>query len=180
MKRANEWSFRDLDILRTEFPNRPTKEVAEMLHRSTQAVAVKASKLGLKKKHYGIVWTPQMLKLLKDFFPTMFDAPLAKWIGVSTRTLIRKARELGLEKKEGFLEERRGDIVELARIALKGRTDVPKRFQKGHHYNPNKEFKKGHKESQETKAKRVASLKLTWKRRKEREQLKIFGIGKSH
>lgn len=149
-----------------------------MLNRSVQAVAVKASKLGLKKNNYGIVWTPRMLKLLNDYFPTMFDEPLAKWIGVSKRTLIRKARELGLEKKDGFLQDRRKDINELARIALKRRTDIPSRFQKGIRHNPAGEFKKGHKESPETKAKRSASLKLAWKRRKEREVLKSYGIGK--
>lgn len=173
----SEWTCRDLDILRLEYPRRKTEEVAKMLNRSARAVSVKACKLGIKKDHYGIVWTPQMLKLLTDFFPAMFDTPLAKWIGVSKRTLIRKARELGLEKKPGFLEDRREDIKDLARIALKRRTDISTRFQKGVRYNPAGEFKKGRKESEESKAKRVASLKLAWKRRKEREELKSYGIG---
>jgi len=148
-----------------------------MLKRSEQAVAVKASKLGLKKRIYGIAWTPQMLKLLCDYFPTMFNRPLAKWIGVSRRTLIRKARELGLEKKPGFLEERRADINELASAGLKRTHKSGGRFKKGERNNPEGEFKKGHTESPETKAKRSASLKAAWVRRKRREMLKSYGIG---
>lgn len=97
------WTIMDEQILRNEWNRHTIEEVAAMLHRSYQATAVKASKMGLKKDHYGIVWTDEQLKLLRSFFPTMFNRPLAKWIGVSMRTLNRKARELGLEKKPGFL-----------------------------------------------------------------------------
>ena len=175
----NEWTFSELDTLRREFPVRPTEEVARLIGRSFQATAVKASKLGLKKRHRGIVWTPSMLKIITDFFPIMFDGPLAKWVGVSKRTLIRKARELGLEKEHGFLEKRRGDISNLASEALKRKGGVGW-FRKGEHQNRDAEFKPGHVESPETKAKRIASLKATWRRRKQREELKHYGIGKNN
>lgn len=48
------WTHRDLEYLRTEFPRRPTAEVAAHLGRSYQATAVMANKLGLKKLRYGI------------------------------------------------------------------------------------------------------------------------------
>lgn len=48
----------DEQILRNEWNRHTIEEVAAMLHRSYQATAVKASKMGLKKDHYGIVWTP--------------------------------------------------------------------------------------------------------------------------
>ena len=86
-----EWTQRDLDILRRDFPVLPCREIADKLGRTLQAVYVKANKLGLKKEHEGILWTPRMLKMLKDFFPVMFNKPLAAWIGVSERSLIRKA-----------------------------------------------------------------------------------------
>lgn len=172
---SNEWTYSDLEILRREFPVKPTAEVAVKLGRSYQATAVKASKLGLKKGHFGIFWTPRMLKTLKDFFPIMFNKPLAAWIGVSERSLIRKARELGLEKRPGFLDDRREDIVELARTALKkayrdGR--LTSTFKKGERNNPAGEFKKGQVESPETKARRSESLKASWDRRKKQEKFR--------
>ena len=174
-KTDRPWTVQDLDTLKREFPNRPTKEVAAMLGRSTQAVAVMAHKKGLAKYRKGIVWSPRMLKLLADYFPTMFNKPLARWIGVSERTLIRKARELGLNKAEGFLETRRADIQELAADALRrgyrsGR--IQGGFPKGVHSNPAGEFKKGHVESAETKAKRSASLRRTFA--KKRNQTRYY------
>ena len=159
------WTVQDFDILKREFPVRPTKEVADILGRTAQAVAVMAHKRGMYKYRKGIVWTPRMLKLLQDYFPTMFNKPLAKWIGVSERSLIRKARELGLNKVDGFLDKRRADIQDLAADALRrgyrsGR--ITGGFQKGVHNNPAGEFKPGHKESPETKAKRSASIRRTF------------------
>ena len=158
-------------ILRNEWNNHTIEDVARMLGRSYKATAVKASKMGLKKDHYGIVWTPQQLKLLRDFFPTMFNRPLAKWIGVSMRTMIRKARELGLEKKPGFLDVRRKDITALAAEGLRNSVNVRTRFKKGERNNPAGEFKPGYKESPETKARRSESLKHSWKMRKARIEL---------
>ena len=114
-----------------------------------------------------------MLKLLADYFPTMFNKPLARWIGVSERTLIRKARELGLNKADGFLETRRADIQELAADALRrgyrsGR--IQGGFPKGVHSNPAGEFKKGHVESAETKAKRSASLRRTFAKKRNQQR----------
>jgi len=174
--KTNRWTYRDIDTLRREYPVRSAEEVAAMLGRSVDAVFVKAYKLGLRKDHYGIAWTPRMLKLLKDFFPTMFNDALARWIGVSKRSLIRKARELGLEKKPGFLKDRAEDIQHLARTGLKRSNKVRGRIQKGEHFSPSTEFKKGHVESEETKARRIASLKRYWKYRKQREELIKHGI----
>lgn len=161
----------DEQILRNEWNRHTIEEVARMLHRSYQATAVKASKLGLKKDHYGIVWTDEQLKLLRTYFPIMFNRPLAKWIGVSMRTLIRKARELGLEKKPGFLEERRRDIQHLAGEAIRLSENKSTRFKRGVHNNPAGEFKPGHVESPETKAKRREALKYAWKVRKAKIEL---------
>ena len=163
----SKWTQRELYVLRKEFPVKPTTEVAKKLKRSANSISTKANKLGLKKDYkYGIEWTPQMLKLLNDFFPIMFNKPLAKWIGVSQRTMLRKARELGLEKQEGFLDKRRKDIKALASEALRKKGSHPSHFRKGVRFNPDGEFKKGHKESEETKAKRIQSLKESWRRRK--------------
>lgn len=79
----------DEQILRNEWGRHTIEEVARLLRRSYRATATKASRLGLKKDHYGIVWTDEQLKLLRAYFPIMFNRPLAKQIGVSMRTLIR-------------------------------------------------------------------------------------------
>ena len=161
----------DKQRLRNEWNRQTIEEVAAMLGRSYQATAVMASKMGLKKDHYGIVWTDEQLKLLRTYFPIMFNQPLAKWIGVSMRTLIRKARELGLEKKPGFLQERKRDIQRLAGDAIRASDHKNTRFKKGVHSNPAGEFKPGHVESPETKAKRSESLKYAWKVRKAKIEL---------
>lgn len=101
----------------------------------------------------------------------MFNRHLAKWLGVSVRTLIRKARELGLEKKPGFLEERKRDIQRMAGEAIRRSDYHNTRFKKGVHYNPAGEFKPGHKESPESRAKRSESLKYAWRIRKAKMEL---------
>ena len=151
--------------MRDYFPVMPTADVAKKLRRSQKAVAVKASKMGLKKQHYGIVWTDEMLKRLRDYFPTMFSEDLARWLGVSKRSLLRKARELGLEKIENFQDVRRRDINLMISRKLKAIPDSH-RFKPGEHRCPDKEFKPGHKESAETKMKRSEAMKAYWKRRR--------------
>lgn len=172
MRREDCWTQKELDILRREFPKRTNEEMTKLIKRNQKAIEQKAHKMGLKKVRYGIEWTPQMLKLLRDFFPVMFNEALAKWLGVSKRTLIRKARELGLEKREGFLEDRRKDIQRMAGDALRARGDREGTwFKKGIRYNPDGEFKPGHKESAETKAKRIAAIKETNLRKKKLKRL---------
>ena len=168
MSKAKSWSPMEIGILIDMFPSKSLSEISKRIGRSEWAIQNKAYKIGLRKNiHSNIVqWTPERIKLLVTFFPTMFNKPLAKWIGVSLRTMLRKARELGLEKQEGFLEKRRKDISLLASEALRKKQNVSTRFKKGERFNPDGEFKKGHKESEETKAKRIQSLKESWRRRK--------------
>lgn len=163
------WTQRDLDTIRREYPRRTAAEVARMLGRSETAICNRAYKLGLKKAHHGLTWTPQMLTLLRSLYPLTFNKPLAATLGVSWRSLVRKARELGLEKEPGFLEKRKEDIQDLAGDAIRrayreGR--ITNTFKKGVRSNPAGEFKPGHVESPETKAKRIASYKRTLAKRK--------------
>lgn len=172
MKRKDQWTYKELDLLRTNYTKMTNQELAQLLKRTVSAVNMKAYLLGLKKGHYGTKWTPQMIKTLTDFFPHMFNKPLGKWLGVSQRTMLRKARELGLEKRDGFLEDRRKEIQRMAGEALRARGDREGTwFKKGVRYNPDGEFKPGHKESEETKAKRIASLKETHQRKKKLKRL---------
>lgn len=162
IRREDQWTCKELDLLRRNYTKMTNQELARMLKRTVGAVNMKAYSLGLKKEHYGIEWTPQMLKILRDFFPMMFNKPLAKWLGVSQRSMIRKARELGLEKREGFLKDRRKEIQSMAEESRRKNPDDGRQahyFKKGVRANPAGEFKKGHTESPETKAKRIAASK---------------------
>ena len=174
------WTIGEEMRLRREFPYKTNAELARAFGRSQQALCVKASKMGLKKDHYGIVWTQLQLDTLRRFFPTMFNADLTKLLGVSQRTMIRKARELGLEKSPTFREDRKRDINHRASVALKRKYiegACSSHFKKGVHNNPDGEFKPGHVETQETKLKRSEALKWTWQRRKVKERIhKIYGI----
>lgn len=174
MSRARPWTPMEVGILTEMYPTNTLAEIAKRINRTETAIQVRACKMGLHKVkhpryHY---WTPQMLKLLTTYFPTMFNKPLAKWIGVSLRTMLRKARELGLEKQEGFLDKRRKEINQMAGEALK-KVGNPARFKKGERFCPEYEFKKGHRENQETKEKRIAAMREAW-RRKKAAQIKYY------
>ena len=167
MKKGSPWSYQDIDTLKRMWPTKTAAEIAKALGRTPNAVQIKATQMRLKKACYGIMWTPYMEKLLVDHYATMFNGPLALLIGVSERTLIRKARSLGLKKMDGFLEIRRPDIIRYSKEALKRMGYDNGYFQKGVRNNPSGEFKPGHKESPETKAKRSAAIKAAWARRKQ-------------
>lgn len=135
--RGEEWTWKDLDFLRSNYDGMTNAELARKLGRTYGAVITKAYNLGLKKKMGNklIEWTPQKLKLLTDFFPIMFNDALAKWLGISIRTLTRKARELGLKKRDDFHELKKDKIRERQSEALK-KVECATRFKKGQHASP--------------------------------------------
>lgn len=114
----------------------------------------------MQHEHYAtrIYWSRDMIDYLRCHFPTTLNDELAGCLGVSVRTMIRKARELGLEKDPQWLaavwEERR--LIAQSVSRSKGNSG---QFKKGERTNPAGEFKPGHKESDETKAKRIESIK---------------------
>lgn len=167
------WTYNDEWILRNEYPKKPTVEVAKMLRRSVYAVNMKASSLGLKKQHHGIVWDERELRMLREYFPMMLNDNVAKLIGVSQRTMSRKAAELGLTKAEDFRERNRMAISDRASASLKRVANVRTRFRKGEHANPDGEFRPGQRMTPEQKEKQSASLKESWRQRK---ILKRYGL----
>ena len=102
------------------------------------------------------IWTDAMLERLQAEYPVRYNRDLARDLGVSLRTLIRKARELGIEKEPDFIANRLEDIERRAKRAA---AKVPRPYMKGRRTNLKNEFKPGHKESAETKRKRIAALK---------------------
>lgn len=125
------------------------------------------SKTGRFMRHSGlsrsIYWSRQMLDDLRRLYPTTKNEDLVEFFGVSLRTVIRKARELGLEKDKEW--QRGNTMSHLKMMQLHNRLfgfSTP--FRKGEHMCPENEFKPGHKESEETRTKRIATLK-EWYRR---------------
>ena len=103
--REPDWTWKEIDFLRTNYSKMTNAELARKLGRTYGAVITRAYRMGLKKNGNKLIeWTPQKLKLLTDFFPIMFNDALAKWLGVSRRTLTRKAKELGLKKRDDFYQ----------------------------------------------------------------------------
>ena len=117
---------------------------------------------GRKIEHRGlarrIFWDRRMLDDLKRLFATTKNEDLVDIIGVSLRTLIRKARELGLEKNAEWQHNNVMRHQKMASFEAR-RLGYPGHFKKGEHICPENEFKPGHIESEETKSKRVASMK---------------------
>lgn len=110
-----------------------------------------------------IFWKKQMLDDLKRFFSTTTNEELAGILGVSIRTVIRKARELGLEKDQGW--QHGTTMRHLKMMQLENKLHgIKSSFKKGMHYCPENEFKPGHQESPEVKAKRIASIKEWYKK----------------
>ena len=111
-------------------------------------------------KHYAtrIYWTGQMLSDLRRLYPTTKNEMVAEVCGVSVRTMIRKARELGLQKDEAWLHGVWDDHRKMAHMAGRAK-GYPGCFKKGVRQSPATEFKKGHKESDESKAKRGAAVR---------------------
>lgn len=166
--REPDWTWKEIDFLRTNYSKMTNAELARKLGRTYGAVITRAYRMGLKKKNGNkkIEWTPQKLKLLTDFFSITFNDALAKWLGVSRSTLIRKARELGLKKRDDFYQLKRDVWVERQREALK-KVECATRFKRGEHPSLATEFKKGHRQSPEIIAKIAEARKKAWKKKKQ-------------
>lgn len=137
------------------------REWYEKNHRVPDGI-MQDPKTGRLYEHKGlsrrIFWNRRMVDDLTRLYATTKNEDLVDIIGVSMRTLIRKARELGLEKNRDWQHTNTMRSLKMANLtnAIKG---VKTPFKKGVHYYPQNEFKPGHKESEETKEKRVASYK---------------------
>lgn len=158
--REPDWTWKEIDFLRTNYSKMTNAELARKLGRTYGAVITRAYRMGLKKKmgNKQIEWTPQKLKLLTDFYPIMFNEALAKWLGISIRTLSRKAKELGLKKRDDFRELKKEAWRQRQSEALK-KVECATRFKKGQHPSPATEFKKGQKQSPAILAKRAETRK---------------------
>lgn len=119
------------------------------------------SSSGRLMEHRGYVtriyWSGQMLSDLRRHFPSTLNEEMASMLGVSVRTMLRKARELGLEKDPKWLSDNWAERRRMG-IAKNRKNGWPGSFRKGRPATGG-EFKPGHKMSEESKRKQVASLR---------------------
>lgn len=172
-----KWTELEIATLRAYYYTLPMDKLQQRIKRNEGAIRQQAHKIGLTKGKNGAIsihWTPEMIRTLKFYYPYMFNRDLAQLLRISPRSLIRKARELGLQRPPDFLEKNRQAIKQRAGAAIKARGDVRGTwYKKGTRANPDGEFKPGHKETPETRAKRSAALKETHQRKK---RLKRLGL----
>ena len=102
-------------------------------------------------------WTNQMVSDLKRYYPTTKNRELCDLLGVKMTTLEKKARFFGLRKDKEWLRKTNQELARVA-FAFRKAKGLKGGFQKGN--NHGKKFKVGYKQSAESIAKRVASLKL--------------------
>lgn len=98
-----------------------------------------------------------MISDLKRYFSTTKDREMRDLLGVTISTLRRKAKSLGLRKDKEWLRKTNQELARIA-FAFHKAKGYPGSFKKGVRYG--RQFEIGNKESAETRAKRIASLKM--------------------
>ncbi len=97
---GRKWTAKEVALLKELHPECPIGEIAKRLGRTVNAVMVKASCLGLKRKSYlEKLWTAEELQLLRELYPTHEDIQdLAERIGRPPNGVRKKAYSIGLSK----------------------------------------------------------------------------------
>jgi len=133
------WNKNMIRLLKKEYPRKEAKEIAQEIGVSTNAVHVKANRLGLKKDFSFPKETEEDFKL---YFPVKTNKELAEMFNISVRTVVRRARDLKLEKHEYFRLQI--NFKEAGKKGSKHPKSVATRFKKGQRASIATEFKPGH------------------------------------
>lgn len=150
MRQIIKWSEQEVERLKAEWKtDKPTRVIAEIFGRSSNAVSLKAHHLGLPKKD-----DPKKIKLsqsdllwLHPNYPHMRNEICAMKLGISLRSCVRLARKLGVKKTAQFMKETQAFTAQKAKAShLAHGTYPPKgvvndNIAKGEAYR----FKPGHK-----------------------------------
>lgn len=97
-----------------------------------------------------------MISDLKRYYPTTKNRELCDLLGVKMTTLEKKARVFGLKKDKEWLRKTNQELARIA-FAFHKAKGYPGSFKKGVRYG--RQFEIGNKETEESRAKRIASLK---------------------
>lgn len=144
MRDIRRWTQTECELLRTHYGKMSSRELAELLGRTHEAVQQKAHKLGLQFNYQNKVEAnADSLRWLKRNFPHMANEICATYLGLSLRTVVRLARKYNLEKTEQFMREAQAHAAQRAHQShLRNGTYPPKGY-----IIPNSEqykFKKKH------------------------------------
>jgi len=94
------WSDDEIQLLKKQYAEKPTEELAKQLGRSLPAVRYRAHMLGLKRKiQYEGRWTPEDMALLKELYPECTVGEIAKRLGRTVNTVANRAHQLGIKRK---------------------------------------------------------------------------------
>lgn len=91
------WTNEECELLRTHYGKMPTKQIAELVGKSSNSVSLKAHKLGIAFNYVNKVEAnPDSLRWLKRNYPHMANEICATYLGLSLRTVVRLARKYDL------------------------------------------------------------------------------------
>lgn len=113
-------------------------------------------------RKWKIHWTADMISYMKRKYPTTKNDIMAEALGINKRTIIFKAREMGLYKDPTILNGWRRQSLVIAHVMYRAKGS-PNRFKPGNKFGG---FQKGQKIPEEQLAKRSASAKITWERKR--------------
>lgn len=97
MSERKVWSTEDIEFLRNNYKDLPIAQIAEKLGRKKITVAVKASKLGLKRVNY--FWKDEHKQFVRENAMTMLAVDIAKHIGKKPADVILFFRRHKLQYK---------------------------------------------------------------------------------
>jgi len=99
LQKLKIWSKSEDNYIRRYYTSKPPRELAARFGRTSGAVKLRASILGVDRILH--CWTPRELELLSKYYPIMHSKELAKLIGRTASNVIAKAELLGIKKEAG-------------------------------------------------------------------------------
>lgn len=121
----SNWTEKEVNFLRENYPGLSHKEIAQKLERSSGSVKAKALKLGLRANYFR--WTPESSEELRLLYPKMQSKILAEKFGCSIKTVHQKAFAMSIKKNAEFLSSEASGRIQ--KYSEKGKAG---RFKKGH------------------------------------------------
>ena len=94
--RETDWTAAEVETLRTHYPKRGAKAVADMLGRSRISVQQKASAMAVRR-HLEMDWPAHEIAALREHYPTKGSRFVAELTGRSRQAVLHQATRLGVK-----------------------------------------------------------------------------------
>lgn len=114
------WTNKDNQYLIANWKEIPVERIAEHLNRTPNAVRIRASQLGVRKRDEPLAQKQEFIKFVRDNAKNMSKVTMARTLGVSISTITKITEEHGIKipRTRVTEEERNG----MRALFLKGRT----------------------------------------------------------